>query len=227
MGVLDELSDKANSLLDKYGLNNVVKRQTQLYDSSKNTILVAGIPLVGVVSSSINAENILKQEQGIDVNYTVHYETIESSTLTITLLPTSPSNELLKDLRNTQQKTKGWFSVSVHENGKLEGVYKSYILSMPQKDMQTDSNDRVYVLALNQYAPNLMRVQEINETTSSATTVEETISQSSTATQISEVTQQIENIPNTQITVLEDSPVGGNISIVPVDTVGIVLGNNE
>ena len=38
MGILDELSDKANSLLDKYGLNNVVKRQTQLYDSSKNTI---------------------------------------------------------------------------------------------------------------------------------------------------------------------------------------------
>ena len=97
---------------------------------------------------------------------------------------------------------------------------------MPQKDMQTDSNDRVYVLALNQYAPNLMRVQEINETVSSATTVEDTISQSSTATQISEVTQQIENIPNTQVAVLEDSPVGGNISIIPVDTVGIVLGNN-
>ena len=226
MGILDELSDKANSLLDKYGLNSVVKRQTQLYDSSKNTILVAGIPLVGVVSSSINAENILKQEQGVDVNYTVYYETIENTTLTITLLPTSPSNELLKDLRNTQQKTKGWFSVSVHENGELEGVYKSYILSMPQKDMQTDSNDRMYVLALNQYAPNLMRVQEINETTSSATTVEESLSQSSTATQISEVTQQIENIANTQVTVLEDKPVGGNISIIPVDTVGIVLGNN-
>ena len=218
MGVLDELSDKANSLLGKYGLNNVVKRQTQLYDSSKNTILVAGIPLVGVVSSSINAENILKQEQGIDVNYTVYYETIESNTLTVTILPTSPSNDLLKDLRNTQQKTKGWFSASVHENGKLEGVYKAYILSMPQKDMQTDSNDRAYVLALNQYAPNLMRVQEINETTSSATTVEDTISQSSTATQISEVTQQIENIPNTQVTVLEGSPVGGNVVCFP--TVG-------
>ena len=105
MGVLDELSDKANSLLGKYGLNNVVKRQTQLYDSSKNTILVAGIPLVGVVSSSINAENILKQEQGIDVNYTVYYETIESNTLTVTILPTSPSNDLLKELRNEQQKT--------------------------------------------------------------------------------------------------------------------------
>ena len=50
--------------------------------------------------------------------------------------------------------------MSVHENGKLEGVYKAYILSMPQKDMQTDSNDRLYVLALNQYAPNLMRVQK-------------------------------------------------------------------
>ena len=218
MGVLDELSDKANSLLGKYGLNNVVKRQTQLYDSSKNTILVAGIPLVGVVSSSINAENILKQEQGIDVNYTVYYETIESNTLTVAILPTSPSNDLLKDLRNTQQKTKGWISVSVHENGKLEGVYKAYILSMPQKDMQTDSNDRVYVLALNQYAPNLMRVQEINETTPSETTVEETISQSSTATQISEVTQQIENIPNTQVAVLEGSPVGGNVVCFP--TVG-------
>ena len=214
MGVLDELSDKANSLLDKYGLNSVVKRQTQLYDSSKNTILVAGIPLVGVVSSSINAENILKQEQGIDVNYTVYYETIESSTLTITLLPTAPSNDLFKDLRIAQQKTKGWFSVSVHENGKLEGVYKAYILSMPQKDMQTDSNDRVYVLALNQYAPNLMRIQEINETTSSATTVE-AISQSSTPTTLSEVTQQIENIPNTQVTVLENNPVGGNVVCFP------------
>ena len=89
---------------------------------------------------------------------------------------------------------------------------------MPQKDMQTDSNDRVYVLALNQYAPNLMRVQEINETTSSATTVEDTISQSSTATQISEVTQQIENIPNTQVAILEGSPVGGNVVCFP--TVG-------
>ena len=215
MGVLDELSNKANSLLDKYGLNNVVKRQTQLYDSSKNTILVAGIPLVGVVSSSINAENILKQEQGVDVNYTIYYETIESNTLTITLLPTSPSNDLLKDLRVAQQKTKGWFSVSVHENGKLEGVYKAYILSMTQKDMQIDSNDRVYVLALNPYAPNLMRTQEINETTQSATTVEETISQPSTATTVSEVTQQIENIPNTQVAVLEDKPVGGNVVCFP------------
>jgi hypothetical protein len=63
-----------------------------------------------------------------------------------------------------------------------------------------------------------MRVQEINETTSSATTVEDTISQSSTATQISEVTQQIENIPNTQVAVLEGSPVGGNVVCFP--TVG-------
>ena len=129
MGVLDELSDKANSLLDKYGLNNVVKRQTQLYDSSKNTILVAGIPLVGVVSSSINAENILKQEQGVDVNYTIYYETIESNTLTITLLPTSPSNDLIKDLRVAQQKTKGWFSVSVHENGKLRCLQGIYLIN--------------------------------------------------------------------------------------------------
>ena len=100
-------------------------------------------------------------------------------------------------------------------------------MTMTSKDMQNAYNDRVYVLALNQYAPNLKRVQEINETTSSATTVEETISQSPTATQISEVTQQIENIPNKQIAILEDKPVGGNISIVPVNTVGIVLDNNK
>ena len=41
------------------------------------------------------------------------------------------------------------------------------------------------------------------------------ISQSSTVRQISEVTQQIENIPNTQVTVLEDSPVGSNVVCFP------------
>ena len=41
------------------------------------------------------------------------------------------------------------------------------------------------------------------------------ISQSSTVTQISEVTQQIENIPNTQVGVLENSPVGGNVVCFP------------
>ena len=92
-------------------------------------------------------------------------------------------------------------------------IYHSHVLT--QKDMQIDSNDRVYVLALNQYAPNLMRTQEINETTQSATTVEETISQPSTATTVSEVTQQIENIPNTQVAVLEDKPVGGNVVCFP------------
>ena len=181
----------------------------------KKLVSLVGVLAVGMLFLGACGNN----DKQVDTKETSSSSSVsESNTLTVTILPTSPSNDLLKDLRNTQQKTKGWFSVSVHENGKLEGVYKAYILSMPQKDMQTDSNDRVYVLALNQYAPNLMRVQEINETTSSATTVEETISQSSTATQISEVTQQIENIPNTQVAVLEDSPVGGNVVCFP--TVG-------
>lgn len=218
MGVLDELSDKANSLLDKYGLNSFIKRQTNLYDSSTNNILIAGIPLVGVVSSSINAETVLKQEQGVDVNYSIYYETIESKTLSITLLPTSPSNQLLAELKNAQQKTKGWFAASVHENGKLEGVYKSYILSTPQKDMQTDAGDRTYVLALNNYAPNLMHVQEIKETPSNYDYTSLT-----NPFAIDGVTQEIENLP-TAISLAEDKPVGGNIQISPVNPVSVVLG---
>lgn len=230
MGLLEELSSKASGILNKYPiLNPLIKRQSSIYDASLNTIIVANIPLIGVVSSSISAESVLKQEQGIDVTYTTHYETFDIPTLTVSLLPTSPSNKVLTKLRDAQQKSKGWFSLSVHENGVIVGHYKAYILSMPQKDMQVESSDMVYTFSLNSLNPSRM---DINEIPPSVTQQESSqvadnpvstgqangIAQDSQVIPITKVTQAVENSNNVAVTVLENKPVGDNLVQKPKRT---------
>lgn len=224
MSLLEELSNKASGVLNKYPiLNPLIKRQSSIYDASLNTIIVANIPLIGVVSSSISAESVLKQEQGVDVAYTIHYETFDIPTLTVSLLPTSPSNKVLTELRNAQHKSKGWFSLSVHENGVIVGHYKAYILSMPQKDMQVESGDMVYTFSLNSLSPNLMDINEIPPSVAqqeSPQVADNPVStaQDSQAIPITKVTQAVENSKNVAVTVLENKPVGDNLVQKPKST---------
>ena len=141
-----EIKDKAKELLKVAEPFSV--RQTQTYNAAKNSIIVAGLPLDGVVSSTLNADVITRQETGIDYYYTTYYHSIEQRTLTVTFLPTARSLDVLRDLALKQQISRGWFNLSIHENDKIVNVYRAWIISLPEISMQQESDNREVVFGI-------------------------------------------------------------------------------
>lgn len=146
MSILDGIKDKAKELLKV--AEPFAVRQTQTYNAAKNRIIVAGLPLDGVVSSTLNADVITRQETGIDYYYTTYYQSLEQRTLTVVFLPTAKSLDVLRNLALKQQITKGWFNLSVHENDKIVNVYRAWIISLPEISMQQEAGDREVVFGI-------------------------------------------------------------------------------
>lgn len=146
MSILDGIRDKANELIGIAA--PYVVRQTQTYNAAKNSVIVAGIPMVGVVSSTLNSDIITRQETGIDYYYTTYYHSIEQRTLTVSLLPTSSSLSMLRELALKQQISRGWFNLSVHENDNIINVYRAWIISLPEISMQQEATDRDVVFGI-------------------------------------------------------------------------------
>lgn len=146
MSILDGIKDKAKELL-KVSAPYAV-RQTQTYNAAKNSVIVAGLTLDGVVSSTISSDVITRQETGIDYYYTTYYHSIEQRTLTVTFLPTAKSLDVLRNLALKQQISRGWFNLSVNENDKIVNVYRAWIISLPEVSMQQEAGDREVVFGI-------------------------------------------------------------------------------
>lgn len=146
MSILDGIKEKAKKLIniaEPYAV-----RDTKTYNAAKNNIIVAGITLEGVVSSTINSDVITRQETGIDYYYTTFYHSVEQRTLSVSLLPTSRSLKMLRDLSLTQQISRGWFNVSIHENNNIVDVYRAWIISLPEIGMQQEAENREIVFGI-------------------------------------------------------------------------------
>ena len=145
MSILNELASKAKDLLTG---GDFLNRKTKVCDASKNRIIVAGFNLDGVVSSSLSQQTVSKVEQGVSRGYYTFVDVWDSQTLTVNVLPTAKCNDLLELLATEQSKKKGYFSLYVSENGNIVNVYKARLISIPERQMQLEANDRQYVFGL-------------------------------------------------------------------------------
>ena len=143
---LKDIKDRAKSLLEKS--EPYITRQTAGYDSAKNKIIVAGYPLDGVVSATISSDTLTRQESGIDYQYMAIVESTNVRTLTVTVLPTASCLEIIRLLALRQIQNKGWFNISVHENGNIVNVYRGVILELPEIGMQQEASDRQIVFGI-------------------------------------------------------------------------------
>lgn len=144
--VIDDIKAKAEKLLKLS--SPYITRDTSVYDSSLNKIIVAGFPLDGVVSSTVSADTLTKQETGIDYYYTTYYQSNEQRTLTVQILPTANCLPIMRLLALQQQETKGWFNLSVHENGKIENVYRAWIINLPDVANSREAEDKTIVFGV-------------------------------------------------------------------------------
>lgn len=162
MSILDNIKDKAKDLLKMS--EPYATRATTGYDASKNSIVVAGFPLDGVVSSTVSSDSIMRQETGIDYYYTVMYEEIVSRTLTVNVLPTAKCLPVLRLLALRQLETKGWFNIAVNENDSIVNVYRGAILSLPEIGMSQEAADRTITFAIKPMHSGVSVIDQSTET---------------------------------------------------------------
>ena len=162
MSILDNIKDKAKDLLKMS--EPYATRATTGYDASKNSIVVAGFPLDGVVSSNISSDSIMRQETGIDYYYTTMYEEIVSRTLTVNVLPTAKCLPVMRLLALRQLETKGWFNIAVNENDTIVNVYRGAILSLPEIDMSQEAGDRTIIFSIKPMHSGVSVIDQSTET---------------------------------------------------------------
>lgn len=146
MSILDNIKDKAKELLNI--AEPYTTRQTSGYDASKNSVVVAGFPLDSIVSSVVSADSIARQEVGIDPRYRVYYEAVMARTLTVTVLPTAKCLPVLRLLALKQLDNKGWFNISVNENGTIVNTYRGWIMDLPELSMSQEAADRTVTFGI-------------------------------------------------------------------------------
>ncbi len=161
---LKGMKEKAKSLLIK--AQPYATRPTLGYDAAKNKVIVAGYPLDGVISASLSADTLLKQEVGIDYRYTAIHEVFTQRTLTVTILPTASCLDILRVLALKQLESKGWFNISVHENDKIVNVYRGWIIELPEIAMQQEANDRQVIFGIKQMFTSLAVIDQPTDTES-------------------------------------------------------------
>lgn len=157
--IISDIASKAQELLNK-----AVTRKTKVYDASKNIVTVGLLKLDGVVEASVSQISITKAELGMDRTYYTYYDSQEPLTLTVTLLPTSSANDVLKALAVKQKKLKGFVRLEVHENGKIVDQFRGHLMSLPELQMAMEGGNRTYVFGVVSESDVDFTINEVTDT---------------------------------------------------------------
>lgn len=141
--ILNNLVSKAQSLL-----NDVVTRNTKVYDASRNRLIVSGLVLDGVVSATLSAQSVGVVPESVDEAYFGFYDTWSPLVLQVELLPTAKSVTALDGLYRSQARYKGYCGVTISENGVLIGSFKAFITQTPSIGLKQEADNRVFEFTL-------------------------------------------------------------------------------
>lgn len=141
--LLNDLVGKAQSLL-----NDFVTRSTNVYDASKNRIIISGLTLDGVVSATISSQVTGTVPESVDEAYFAFYDTWGSMVLQVELLPTAKAVDALQGLHRSQAKYKGYCGVTLTENGSFIGSFKGYITQLPSVVMKGEADNKTFEFTL-------------------------------------------------------------------------------
>lgn len=145
MSILESLKNKAAALWDGGAILN---RPSSIYDASLNSVIVAGLKLDGVVTTTLSEQAISRSEFGIHSSYYTYYDINEIRTLTVELLPTAKSVPLMEKLALSQKAKAGWFTIDIYDNGLIQNRMKAHIISHGGLSQSDEGANRVVIFGV-------------------------------------------------------------------------------
>lgn len=118
-----------------------LQKGVQVYDASKNSITVAGLELTGWESAKIDSVDLTKESLGTSPNEVSLIKQVFIRKLTVSVLPTSPTNKSLERLAQVCMNKNKFFMISVTDNGEWYGDYKAQFANYRNLDMALEAGN--------------------------------------------------------------------------------------
>lgn len=116
------------------------------FDPSNVDLIIAGYPMTDFTSVTLTPNQKRTTIQGIDVMYHTYVDVPTFCDINISILPSCADLQFMEDLQDALEVNKGYFEVSLKQNGRFLGVYDCYFKNDSADTMNRDANDKTYEL---------------------------------------------------------------------------------
>ena len=137
-----------NAINSVGGLSGIAKstlaflqKGVQVYDASKNSIVVAGLEITGWESARMENIELTKEVLGTYRNEVALVKQVYVRKLSISILPTSPTNKLLEQLATVCMSKNKFFTITITENDEWYGDFKAQLSTHRNMDLSLEAGN--------------------------------------------------------------------------------------
>lgn len=118
-----------------------INKDVQVYDASKNSIVIAGLEMTGWEHAHISDIEVTKEYLGVDANEFALAKQVYVRKLSISFLPTENSIKKLEELASLCLSWGKFFNISITENGEWLADYQAQFSSIGGVKMQAEGDN--------------------------------------------------------------------------------------
>lgn len=136
---------------------NFLQKGVQVYDASKNSIVVAGLELTGWESARLENVELTKEILGTYKDEVAFVKQVYVRKLSISILPTSPTNKLLEQLATVCMSKNKFFTITITENDEWYGDFKAQFATDRNMDLSLEAGNvewEFYIIPMSTRATN-------------------------------------------------------------------------
>ena len=120
---------------------NFLQKGVQVYDASKNSIVIAGLEITGWESARMENIELTKEILGTYRNEVAFVKQVYARKLSVSLLPTSPTNKQLEKLATVCMSKNKFFTITIIENDEWYGDFKAQFSTHRNMDLSLEAGN--------------------------------------------------------------------------------------
>lgn len=140
------LINNALSKASKYSnlIKNVIEKDIQIYDASKNSITIAGLEMHGWEYATVSDFELTKEYAGLEKDEIALVKQVYVRKLTMSFLPTEISSRRPESLASICMSQNKFFRINITENGDWIGDYNAQFSSSSAKNLAHEAENHVW-----------------------------------------------------------------------------------
>ena len=130
------------------------------FDPSDTDLIIAGYTMSDYTGVTLTPNQRRRTEQGIDPLYHTYVDLPSYCDLSVTILPACPDLQFMEDLQDALELMKGYFEVTLKQNGRFIGTYDCYFKNDSADVVSGDANDKTYEMVAVKQNDSVFRVED-------------------------------------------------------------------
>lgn len=116
------------------------------FDPSNSEVIIAGYSMQDFTNVTLTPTQRRVTNQGVDSIYHTYVDVPYHFELSISILPACSDLQFMEDLQDALDIMKGYFEVTLKQNGRFIGTYDCYFKNDSADVINSEANDKTYDL---------------------------------------------------------------------------------